>query len=465
VPDRSFTEPNQALKMRKHLLYLLVSLIFNSYSFIQAQQSQEKIFYKGLLNVQSALLTSDGYIAILSRGNKLLLIDKEANVLWEKDIDYEKDMVFYSMSLIDGNKFLIAGCIGWIPIMAFIDQEGGLIETVALEPGVGRKLLAAIKLDNSDYFAMEMHYDTGYHTKYHPVFIKRLTGSFEEIWQRSFVSSYLPQYNLRYRLGQRFDQTLVAYGDLQHISPYLKVLSPEGVPVFEYDLLYYYAIASDLDIDTYGNIFASGYSPTFYKMATLLVVDKNNSVLHDNRYFDEGITAAFGICGADSNLVVQTGRYNDDLFVYFTTYQGDSLKLLLYNSFPKQNGVAVLSDGHDIFVIGGEGTGLSLTNNFLITIPIDSLYVSVPGNSIQQEIPIRPNPFQDYIYLDGNSFRNTSEPLIEIYSLQGTKVYAGILKTNIGDTKLNLDFLNSGVYILTVILDDNKRLYNRIVKF
>jgi hypothetical protein len=450
--------------MKKTLLSLVMCFVFNLNSFVQAQQFQEEIYYEGLLIVQQALLTSDGNIAILSKGNKLLLIDKEANVLWERAIDYEKDMGFYSMSLIEGNKFLIAGSIGWVPIMAFIDQDGELIETVALEEGEGRKLLGAMKLDNSDFFIMEMHYDTGYYAKFHPVFLKRLNGSFEVIWQRGFSSHYSPQNNFRYRLGQRPDQTLVAYCDLQHNTPYIGIYTPEGDYVFSFDLLYYYAIASDLDIDVYGNIFATGYSPTFYEKATLLVVDNNNSVLYANRYFDEGITAAFGVCAADSNMLVQTGRYNDDLFVYFTNKQGDSLKLLLYNSFPEQTGVAVLSDGTDIFVIGGEGQGLGLTNNFLITIPIDSLFVSVPENNVQQKIPIRPNPFHDYIYFDGNNFQNTPEPLVEIFNLQGTKVYEGILETGVGDTRLNLDFLNSGVYILTVKLADNQRLYNRIIK-
>ncbi len=449
--------------MKNSFLYLVIYLVFNTYSSLQAQQFQEEIYYKGLLTVQSALLTSDGNIAILSRGNKLLLIDKEANVLWEKAIDYEKDMVFYSMSLIEGNKFLIAGSIGWVPIMAFIDEDGELIETVALEAGEGRKLLGAMKLDNSDFFVMEMHYD-GYYAKLHPVKVKRLNGLYEEIWESGFSTDYAPQYFDRYRVGQRPDQSLVAYCNIGSLTLFLGIFAPEGGTIGLYDFWGSYAYATDLDIDDYGNVFATGYSPTFYEKATLLVVENDNSLLFSERYFDEGITAAFGVCAADSNLVVQTGRYNDDLFIYFTNNQGDSLKLLLYNSFSKQNGVAVLSDGTDIFVLGGEGPGLGLTNNFLITIPIDSLFSSVPKNKMQQKIAIRPNPFHDYIYFDGNNFQNSPEPLVEIFNLQGTKVYEGILETAIGDTKLNLGFLNSGVYILTVKLADNQRLYNRIIK-
>lgn len=449
--------------MKKTLLCLVICLVFNLSSFVQAQQFPENVFYEGLLTVQSALLTSDGNIAILSRGNKLLLIDKEANVLWEKAIDYEKDMTFYSMSLIEGNKFLVAGSIGWVPIMAFIDEDGELIETIALEEGEGRQLLAAIKLNNSDYFVMEMHYG-GYYAKLHPIKVKRLNGSYEEIWQTGFSNDYSPQFYYRYRLGQRPDQTLVAYCNLGYLTLYLGIFSPEGDVIDLYDFLYSYAYATDMYIDDYGNIFASGYSPTFYEQATLLAVGSDNSTLFAQRYFDEGITAAYGVCAVDSNLVVQTGKYNDDLFIYFCNNQGDSLKLLLYNSFPKQNGVAVLSDGTDIFVIGGEGPGLGLINNFLITIPIDSLFVSVPKNSIQQEIPIRPNPFHDYIYFDANSFQHTSKPLIEIFSLQGTKVYEGNLTTDIGTTAFNLSFLDSGVYILSVTLADKRRLFNRIVK-
>ncbi len=347
--------------------------------------------------------------------------------------------------------------------MAFIDQDGELIETVALEEGEGRRLLAAIKLDNSDYFVMEMHYD-GPNVKYHSVKVKRLDESFDEIWQRGFVVSYSPQHIYRYRLGQRPDQSLVAYSTLDPLSLYLTFYTPEGETIVSIDDLYSYSDATDMYIDDSGNVYALGYSPNFYKKSTLIVIGNDNSYLFGQRYFDEGITAAYGVCAVDNNLVVQTGRYNDDLFVYFCNNQGDSLKLLLYNSFPKQTGVAVLSDGTDIFVIGGEGQGLGLTNNFLITIPLDSLFVSVPKNSIQQEIPIRPNPFHDYIYIDVNSFQQTPDPLVEIFSLQGTKVYQGILKTDNGTTAFNLSFLDSGVYILSVTLADNRRLFNRIIK-
>lgn len=451
--------------MKKILLGLVICFVFVPYSFVQAQQFPENIFYEGFLAVQSAQLTSDGNIAILSKGNKLLLIDKDANVLWDKAINYEKHMGFYSMSLIEGNKFLLAGSIGWVPIMAFIDQDGELIETVTLEEGEGRRLLAAIRLENSDYFVMEMLDGDSWNYKVLPVELKRLNESFEELWSYEFVDSYYPpNYSYRYRIGQKPDQSLVAFCNYGIMDiPVLAIYSPDGELLFS-NWGSNYTIGTDMALDNYGNVFTTGYSPYVYGKAVLSGYSADNSGLVFQRYFDDGETAAYGICVVDSNLVAETGWHNDDLFFRLINYDADSLKLFFYNSFPQQTGVAVLSDGTDIFVIGGEGRGIHLTNNFLITIPIDSLFASITKRKRENKLSVWPNPFRDNIYFDANSFHQTSDPVVEIFTLQGKKVYEGVLINNSGTTALNLSFLDSGVYILSVTFTDKRRLFNRIIK-
>lgn len=449
--------------MKRFLFFFCLIAAMQLSVFGQYELGTEQYFYKGNMLIQTALLTSDGHIAILFNKKKLILIDKQANVLWQKDIDAGQNTKFYSMSLIDGNKFLVAGSLNRTPYLAFLDADGTMTDLVGIDNETDSKLLAAIKLDNSDYLVLKMIFSTEW-SKYYPVKLIRLNSSFEEIWSVSVVSVYEPPSN-RYKLEQKPNGSLAVLCNWDPLTvPFFGVYTADGQKLFGYEWKSTsHKIATDMALDEYGNVFVTGYSTSIAR-ACYFALNNSCNLFSYQDYFDAGTTASYGIAVADSNIIVETGSHLDEMFVRFIDQKAELLKLFHFNSLPNQCGNAILSDMEKVYVIGGQkSSGLSI-NNHLITIALDTLLTSANDPALQDLILVKPNPFSDYLHLE--TAQLTDEYLMDyaVYNLQGLKVCSGKIVSQSGSAVLNLAFLNSGVYIFAIRSEANRWIYNKIVK-
>jgi hypothetical protein len=80
------------------------------------------------------------------------------------------------------------------------------------------------------------------------------------------------------------------------------------------------------------------------------------------------------------------------------------------------------------------------------------------GLNLVSEITVYPNPFNDVINITGLSEANSTQ--VEIYNLQGQKVYSENLSSN--TAALDLSVLKKGMYLLRVTQDDQRMLLKLI---
>lgn len=78
--------------------------------------------------------------------------------------------------------------------------------------------------------------------------------------------------------------------------------------------------------------------------------------------------------------------------------------------------------------------------------------------NVNLKLRVYPNPVSSEIFIETSSFDN----VISIYSIQGTLIRNVIMNSN--KTKINIDDLSTGVYLLEIFDEKNRQFQKIIVK-
>jgi len=81
-----------------------------------------------------------------------------------------------------------------------------------------------------------------------------------------------------------------------------------------------------------------------------------------------------------------------------------------------------------------------------------------PVINTQQELSVYPNPTSEELHIDNTRFSTA----YRIYSITGTIVQHGVLKTN--NNAITLSDLRTGIYLLTLTDSEGKRMITKFVK-
>jgi len=186
----------------------------------------------------------------------------------------------------------------------------------------------------------------------------------------------------------------------------------------------------------------------------------------------------FGVCNSNSSIgsYCVIGNSNEN----GTTFKYDP-KLILLNSAgyyirggtfggnedDEFFGVCTTSDASKGYIAVGYTKSYESNLSDCFIFKFDSL--ATAGNSIiginnieeiRKSVSVFPNPFTNVINIKSYNF---NYKFLEIITIQGEKVYSSIKIPN--QNKIDLSFLESGIYFINIMDDNNKKFTQKIIKY
>lgn len=165
-------------------------------------------------------------------------------------------------------------------------------------------------------------------------------------------------------------------------------------------------------------------------------------------------------------------RQNVSIWVSYDEGETWDVKKLICNKYSAYSSITILKDG-SIGMLVEEGKwdsslpGEDGFNLYFVRFPLswvtdgkDEYKDPIPTkvmNKKEQDLTVYPNPFDDYITIEGNE----SDNLFQIYDIAGQTVYSGELASN--QTTINLSHLNQGTYFLH-LTDRDKCMNFKLIK-
>ena len=199
-----------------------------------------------------------------------------------------------------------------------------------------------------------------------------------------------------------------------------------------------------------------GYAQLIYKDSTLITLSGRSGVSNlINVYTDELSSFNFGV---QNYYATSITKDEDNLFV--STFLGD-IRVLNINRNELEEIIPIENPAFSINNIGNDELNIAVCSPYYSDATINNkvfimkpTLVSLEDKITYENVKVFPNPAQDYIQLDLNNL-NYNSINIKIYDNKGNIVKE--VNNQLTD-RINIKALNSGSYIINVIMDGN--IYN-----
>lgn len=101
---------------------------------------------------------------------------------------------------------------------------------------------------------------------------------------------------------------------------------------------------------------------------------------------------------------------------------------------------------------------------------IEDSFIDIPGLSIKDEmsdnhtvLKISPNPAKEFIHIEYNIKDSFKSAKYEIRNIDGRLVSTGLLKSAVGKINANISSLSSGVYIVSILIDEKLIANSKVI--
>jgi hypothetical protein len=430
----------------------------------------------------------------------LLMMDKQGNVLWEKEFETNKTVSYRTM--VDVNNGFVIGGFRLVNnkrrnLLKKFDYQGNQLwekligDTLVLG---GDNICSDLLYDKGNIFMATSGFDTNSNTT--NAFLIKMDAEGNIIWQKNYGVDDYEQRVDRFKTIEVTEDGFVLYIESQNMSfksfPHLVKVDFDGNEIWRKNLNYYQSTTAVSDtIIYYKNftvannnhvlVYLNREEPITYNSSHIIIEFDNfgNEINFTETQYTEGIAYAdIRINKANEIFIIGYQDYDTIgafLAEMFIAKFNCNNELLWENHYGKKNDTEFFTKGQltsdgGILIVGWTFNADSPPARYNTIVVKTDCNGELEWNSEScvnpnhNETIVFPNPFTDYFNIHLPNISKKDKLEIQIYDLKGSLV-DNYFFNNLNVIKLNTIKYSKGFYIIKIIVNDSEYETKKLIKY